>query len=109
MFGCSMAALPGSSLRAGNRIMYPESSGLAPDADLHLGFKQATASPQHEPPNLKSLYTGVSHNWGYLTGGPHNEDYSILGSILGSPHFRKLPYPLTEILGSAMSALRCAC
>ena len=25
-------------------------------------------------------------------GGPNNEDYSILGSILGSPSFRKLPY-----------------
>ena len=25
-------------------------------------------------------------------GGPHNKDYSILGSILGSPHFGKLPY-----------------
>ena len=23
--------------------------------------------------------------------GPHNKDYSILGSILGSPHFRKQP------------------
>ena len=25
-------------------------------------------------------------------GGPNNEDYSILGSTLGSPDFRKLPY-----------------
>ena len=25
-------------------------------------------------------------------GGPYNKDYSILGSILGSPYFRKLPY-----------------
>ena len=24
-------------------------------------------------------------NWGYLIGGPHNKDHSILGSILGSP------------------------
>ena len=29
---------------------------------------------------------------GYLFGGPYNKDYSILGSILGSPHFGKLPY-----------------
>ena len=28
---------------------------------------------------------------GYLTGGPHNKEYSILGSILGSPYFGKLP------------------
>ena len=25
-------------------------------------------------------------------GGPHNKDYSILGSILGSPYFGKLPF-----------------
>ena len=24
--------------------------------------------------------------------GPHKKDYSILGSILGSPYFGKLPY-----------------
>ena len=29
---------------------------------------------------------------GYLFGGPNNQDYSILGSILGSPYFGKLPY-----------------
>ena len=28
---------------------------------------------------------------GTLIGGPHNKDYSILGSILGSPNFGKLP------------------
>ena len=28
---------------------------------------------------------------GTLFGGPHNKDYSILGSILGSPYFGKLP------------------
>ena len=27
---------------------------------------------------------GVSQNYGYLFGGPHNKDCSILGSILGS-------------------------
>ena len=35
---------------------------------------------------------GVSQNWGYHFRGPHNKDYSILGSILGSPHFGKLPF-----------------
>ena len=35
---------------------------------------------------------GISQNWGYLIGGPHNKDYSILGSTLGSPYFGKLPY-----------------
>ena len=29
---------------------------------------------------------------GTLLGGPYNKDYSILGSILGSPCFEKLPY-----------------
>ena len=33
----------------------------------------------------------VSQNDGYLIGGPHNKDCSILGSILGSPYFGKLP------------------
>ena len=35
----------------------------------------------------------VSENSGYPFGGPHNKDYSILGSILGSPYFGKLPCP----------------
>ena len=33
----------------------------------------------------------VSQNYGYLIEGPHNKDCSILGSILGSPDFGKLP------------------
>ena len=35
---------------------------------------------------------GVSQIWGYHFRGPHNKDYSILGSILGSPYIGKLPY-----------------
>ena len=27
----------------------------------------------------------VSQNFGYRFGGPHNKDYSILGSVLGAP------------------------
>ena len=34
----------------------------------------------------------VSQNRGYHFGGPNNKDYSILGSILGSPYFGKLIY-----------------
>ena len=32
--------------------------------------------------------------WGFLKlgVGPNNKDHSILGSILGSPYFGKLPY-----------------
>ena len=33
---------------------------------------------------------GVSQNYGYLFGVPNNKDYSILGSILGSPYLGKL-------------------
>ena len=29
---------------------------------------------------------------GYLFGSPHNKDYSIFGSILGSPYLGQLPY-----------------
>ena len=39
-------------------------------------------------------HMGVSQNYGYLFGHPHNKDYSILGSILGPPYFGKLPYIL---------------
>ena len=35
---------------------------------------------------------GVSQNQGYHFGGPNSKDYSILGSILGSPYLGKLPY-----------------
>ena len=28
---------------------------------------------------------------GYIFGDPYNKDYNILGSILGSPYFGKLP------------------
>ena len=38
---------------------------------------------------------GVSQNQGYLFGGPPGQDYSILGSILGSPYSEKRPYRAT--------------
>ena len=34
---------------------------------------------------------GHIHIWGFL-GGPQNEDYSILGSMLGPPYIGNLPY-----------------
>ena len=49
------------------------------------------------------IYTRVSQNWGVPFWGPNNnKDYSILGSILGSPHFGKLPYydPLAHLPSS---------
>ena len=39
---------------------------------------------------------GFPKNYGYLFGGPIKKDYSILGSILGSPHFGKLPLVQSE-------------
>ena len=44
---------------------------------------------------------GVSFDLGYFFSGPNNKDYSILGSILGSPYFGKLPYKLTSGSGSS--------
>ena len=38
---------------------------------------------------------GVSQNYGYLFGSPYNKGCSILGSILGSPYLRKVPYGCT--------------
>ena len=34
---------------------------------------------------LRIMGFRVSQNWGHLIGGLHNKDYSILGSISGSP------------------------
>ena len=45
--------------------------------------------PSH-PIDLKTRNGGFP-KLGYLIGDPHNKEYSILGSILGSPHFGKLP------------------
>ena len=39
-----------------------------------------------------SKHMVVSQIRGTLFRGPYNKDYSILGSILGSPYFGKLPY-----------------
>ena len=51
---------------------------------------------------LRNDYSSMK--WGFpkirgtfFWGGPHNKDYSILGSILGSPYFGKLPN--TELRG----------
>ena len=37
---------------------------------------------------------GALPKLGNLVGRPHNKDYSILRSILGSPYFGKQPHPL---------------
>ena len=43
---------------------------------------------------------------GTLLGGPHNKDYSILGSIVGSPDFGKLPYTDNQERQSHRKGLR---
>ena len=48
--------------------------------------------------------TGGGPKMGYLLGGPHNEDYKVLGSILGTPYLRKLPIPLKNINPFSMSS-----
>ena len=56
----------------------------------------------------KSLYKPPKCNWvavkefwwipkirGTFFGGPYSKDYSILGSILGSPYLGKLPFKIS--------------
>ena len=55
------------------------------------------AGPYHARKQEKKKVGGVDElvrasNGCFSTiGGPHNKDYSILGSALGSPHLEKLP------------------
>ena len=42
--------------------------------------------------SLVAILIGVSQNKWYFFKGPRNKDYSIWGSILGSPYFGKVPY-----------------
>ena len=69
---------------------------------LHPAFYQRASGWSQEParPKGTSLHSisflfqklmGGSKKEGYRMEGPHNEDYSIWGSILGSPYFGKLP------------------
>ena len=43
---------------------------------------------------LVGPYGGFPKLGGLPFLGPHNKDYNIFGSILGSPYFGKLPYKL---------------
>ena len=46
---------------------------------------------------LGAAYIGGFPKLGVPFGGPYNKDYSILGSVLGSPYSRKLP--IVEVRG----------
>ena len=55
---------------------------------------------------LKARQKYLMNSWGFPRlgvpfRGPNNKDYSILGSILGSPHFGKLP-DLKCLAGSSL-------
>ena len=49
---------------------------------------------------------GVSQNQGTIFRGPHNKDYSLLGSILGSPYLGKLPYLAVQDVTFTILGLR---
>ena len=70
---------------------------------FHPLLRPGLAVPEARPP-LSPERGAVMSTWnakwglpkilGTFFGGPHNKDYSILGSILGSPYFGKLPSSL---------------
>ena len=47
---------------------------------FHISSQLTPTTRRWEVPNIR----------GTIFGGPHNEDYSVLGSILGSPLFAGL-------------------
>ena len=77
---------------------HPDKNAQEEQTERAWGFPSAILPGSHNP------YMGVSQNYGYLLGGPNNKDYSILGSILGSPYFGKLPYT-PNIIYSPMYSL----
>ena len=50
--------------------------------------------PKVQVANDDMRYMGGFLKLGVPFAGPYNKDYSILGSILGSPYFGKLPHEL---------------
>ena len=60
------------------------------------GVRQPRAGGTRRPlwggPSFGARDMGISQKLGVPFWGVYNKDYSILGSILGSPDFGKLPY-----------------
>ena len=52
-------------------------------------------------------FLGVSQIRGTLFKGPDNKEYSIIGSILGSPSFGQLPLINTSNIWSASASVIC--
>ena len=48
-------------------------------------------------PRTHKTLNGDFPKLGVPFGGPYDKDYTILGSILGSPYFGKLPNPQLRI------------
>ena len=57
-----------------------------------LGRRVPRESPGSDNMSEDNPISGFPKIRGTFFGGPHNKDYSILGSLLGSPYFGKLPY-----------------
>ena len=57
---------------------------------------EKTTSPCKEPEHAEAQKGGLGCRvkLGVPFGGPYFQEYSIFGSILGSPYFGKLPYEL---------------
>ena len=76
-----------------HRALNPKPSvyrGTAPAASLvECACLRHSSSPRLPVSNLGIW--GFPKIRGYLFGDPYNEDYGILGSILGYPNFGKLP------------------
>ena len=56
------------------------------------------------PKSPTGCHPGGFPKLGYLFGGPHYKDYSILGSILGSPYLGELPPSFGENKALAVAA-----
>ena len=63
-------------------------------ADQGEGDAATLTSTSKRKRNLQlgDPHMGVSQNKGYHFGGPYSKDYSVWGSILGSPYLGKSPY-----------------
>ena len=56
-------------------------------------------------PNLGLMIWEFPKIRGTMLGSPYNKDYSILGSIMGSPYFGKLPCRAKAVKDSGFKSL----
>ena len=78
-------------------------------ADAAITISDSSSGTECSNCNSNTDDNLVWNIWGFpkikstIIGGHHNKDYSILGSILGSPNFGRLPFTLTVSVWSAYS------